>query len=128
MISGLASLVKERTCSSRARKSDSCKECEAKRGRMSTKSMPGMGKSANWRRAARRLIFVRASSEAREGGAAGWGSSLAAWLSASESVLVFVGGAEGSVIVVGKEGKKEEKRSKRKRKMEEFAVETRRVE
>lgn len=34
----------------------------AKRGRMSMKSMPGIGKSGNWRRAAWRLIFERASS------------------------------------------------------------------
>lgn len=30
-----------------------CTECEAKRGRISTKSIPGIGKSGNWRSEAR---------------------------------------------------------------------------
>ena len=54
------------------------REWEAKRGRMSTKSMPGIGKSGNCRRAARRLIFVLASSEALAAEGVGWDSSLVA--------------------------------------------------
>ena len=45
---------------------------------MSTKSMPGIGKSGNCRRAARKLIFVLASSEALAEEEVGWDSSLVA--------------------------------------------------
>lgn len=86
---------------------DSWREGVAKRGRMSTKSMPGIGKSGNCRRAARRLIFVRASSEVLEGAVVGWDWSLVA-LSGS----AMVEGAEDDgevcwldVIVVREKGR-----------------------
>jgi hypothetical protein len=66
------------------------REWEAKRGRMSTKSMPGIGKSENCRRAARRLIFVLASSEALAAEGVGWDSSLVALSMVAD---VLAGGA-----------------------------------
>ena len=72
--------------------------------------MPGIGKSGNCRRAARRLTFVRASSVALAGEAVDWDSSLVAL---SDSAMVeVVGRATGVccvVIVEEKERKKERK-------------------
>ncbi len=55
---------------------------------MSTKSIPGMGKSGNCLRAACRLFLTRASSAALEATEVGWGSDREASL---EAVVVMGG-------------------------------------
>lgn len=67
--------------------------------------MPGIGKSGNCRRAARRLIFVRASSVVLVGAAVDWDSSLVA-LSGS-AMVEAVGRATGvcCVVIVEKKGR-----------------------
>ena len=51
---------------SRARMSAACKAGSAKMGKISSKRIPGEGKSGNWRRAARNFTLRLASSEAQE--------------------------------------------------------------
>lgn len=76
---------------------------------MSTKSMPGIGKSGNCRRAARRLIFVLASSEALAAEVVDWDSSLVA-LSVVADVLAD-GATRGCCVgIVEKEEKEREER------------------
>ena len=51
---------------SRALWSAECRDGSAKMGKISSKRMPGEGKSGNWRKAARSFTLRWASSEARE--------------------------------------------------------------
>lgn len=99
--------------------SDVCTECDAKRGRISTKSIPGIGKSGNWRRAPRSSFLTRASSVALEAEEADWDSSLVA-LSVvevvAEVVVVLWGGLGGRALdecseVIVKRKKRKEKAS-----------------
>lgn len=68
------------------------------------KSMPLIGKSAKFRRAARSLSFELASSEALAAEAAGWDSSLEAF--GAESV----GAPAGCCVVIVKREEEEERR------------------
>ena len=88
--------------------SEVCKEWSAKRGRISTKSMPGIGKSANCRRAARRLIFVRASSAALAAEEVGWDWRLGALSVVAEVLLGRATGVCCVVIVEREERRREE--------------------
>lgn len=66
------------------------------------KSMPLIGKSGKFRRAARRLIFELASSEARAAEVGGLDSSLEALSADCVAVLEATGGC--CVVIVKREG------------------------
>jgi hypothetical protein len=87
---------------------DVCREWDANRGRISTKSIPEIGKSGNCRNADLRLIFVLASSEALVVEVVGWDSSLAALSVVSEVLECSATGGCCVVIVKREERKREE--------------------
>ena len=71
--------------------------------------MPGIGKSAKFRSAAFKLIFVLASSEELAAEEEGTGSSLEEALSDVDDVLLGVSAEICGVVIVRRERKKEEK-------------------